>query len=205
MSVIESIFKLFEPFVNIIIAHPILASLLGGLFAGEEFTLFLAFLSSRGYYPIWIVYVFSFIGVFIMDFLFYQFGRSRFVHKFFRFKFFEKAYSFINLFVQKITYKHKFLILLYTKFIFGTRLISLIYLGIEKTSYRTFLITDFFVTLLWTGVIVTFGYFIGKGYSILYNIFKSVQISMVFIFIMLLLFFMFRRWIRKKLIQDQNP
>lgn len=204
MSVIESIFKLFEPFVSIIIAHPLLASLLGGLFAGEEFTLFLAFLSSRGYYPLWIVYVFSFTGVFIMDFLFYQFGRLRFVHKLFRFRFFTKAYSFINLFVQKITYKHKFLILLYTKFIFGTRLISLIYLGIEKTSYRTFLITDFFVTLLWTIVIVTFGYFIGKGYSILYDIFKSVQISLAFILIMLLLFFIFRKWIRKILLQNQT-
>ena len=73
---IETISWLFKTFIEIITANPIHASFLGGLFAGEEFTMFLAFLSARGAFDIWIVFVFSFIGVLIMDFLFYFLGRE---------------------------------------------------------------------------------------------------------------------------------
>jgi membrane protein DedA with SNARE-associated domain len=58
-------------------------------------------------------------------------------------------------------------VLLFIKFVYGTRLATIVYLALRKLKLRVFLAFNGVGTALWIAVIVGVGWFVGKGVSIL--------------------------------------
>jgi len=192
---------IFEIISGYLSQYPILASLLIGIFTGEEVILILAFLSSQGVLPLWIVFVFVPIGTFITDIFFFFIGKTKLINKIKDWKHFSKGYSKTDKFVGKLTKEKHILALFYTKFIYGTRIVTLIFLGLRGTKYSQFFKYNIIITILWAMIVIPLGYLAGKGYIIILNIFRSVELGLLFLLIFIILFFLIKKWISTKLVK----
>lgn len=181
-----------------------LVALLGGIFAGEEVIITLAFLAANGYISIWTVFIFSFIGIFLCDLFFFIIGRMKFVENLKQFESISHFHSKLDNFIELITRKSTFRALLYTKFIFGTRIFTLILIGLRKTKFGEFILSDLIVVLIWMSVVVSLGWFAGNSFNLIIKIFNSIQIAILFLVAIIIIILLIKRWIEKELIKKQN-
>jgi len=188
----------------LLVDYGYLVSFLGGLFAGEEVVMTLAFLAANGFISIWVVLIFCFIGMFLCDIFFYGLGKLKYIQDLRRFERVHKISRKIDSFVRKLSKDSPFRALLYTKFIFGTRLITLIYLGFRKTPFKLFFISDFLVGLLWIAIVVSLGWFAGSSFKFILETFKNVQFALLFIVAFILAAWGIKVWIGKIIIKKQK-
>jgi len=197
MTVLEFIFTLFSSYGE-------LASFLGGFFGGEEFIIALSFLAAKGILPIWKIFLFSFLGIFLHDVFFYAIGRSRIfqnIQKFEKFIHLSKKYEHI---IVKIDKKGVLNLLFTTKFIFGTRLLTLVYLGFKKKKIKEFLIGAFIIEFFWVSLFIFLGWFLGNSFYLFWDIFKNVPLAITTILLLIFFFIKFRKWMSNKILKKEG-
>ena len=182
MGFVESLLAIFSN-------YPSLISFLGGLLGGEETLLALSFLAANNMIPLEILFIFGFLGVYVCDLIVFSIGRFKLVHNFEKLEKHSPVYQRIDKFISKLTNESPFLALMYTKFIYGARLLTLIYLGLKKISLKQFLVSNFIVDLIWMSVIIMLGWLAGSGFKFVLDVFKNVQaaIGLVIVFVIILL------------------
>ena len=195
---------IFNWVISIAAENPIIVSFLVGLLTGEETVMALSFASAVGVLPFWIVLVFATLGMFVCDTFFFAVGKSRFAHRVLEFKKIKEGYKKIDESVEKITLKHPILLLLYTKFIYGTRIASLLFLGIKQTSWIKFLSVNLAIAMLWGLIVIPAGWLAGKGFRIILDIFRNVQLGITFVVLTIILIIIIRKWLNKKLTRKQK-
>ncbi len=193
---------LIERLIPLLSQYGILISFIGGLFAGEEVIATLSFLSAQGYINIWVVFIFCFIGILICDLLFFSVGKFRIFSKFSRFKRLVHFSNRVDNLVIKITKKSTIRALLYTKFIFGTRILTLVYLGFRGTQYKDFLKSDFIVGILWMVIVVSIGWFAGASFRKIIEIFANLQLAFGVLILFVAIIFIIFKIIENKLAKE---
>ena len=197
--------SVFIEFVRPLLSqYGVLISFLGGFFAGEEVIMTLAFLAANGLISIWTVFVFCFIGIILCDLFFFFIGRIRIIRNLKKYKKITHVSKKMDKFVTKLSRGSPFLALFYTKFIFGTRIATLIYLGYKRISLKRFLLSDIGVGLLWMSIVVSLGWFAGSSFNLILDLFKNVQIALLFLIIFAVIIIAVQKWIAKKLMQKQK-
>ena len=101
--------------------------------------------------------------------------------------------------------KKALMILLSTKFIYGTRILTIIYMGIKGMSFKDFLFNDFLIGLIWMSIIVLLGWFAGNSFKVILGLFKNVQLAILSIVIFITMIIVYKIWSRKKFIKMQKP
>lgn len=133
----------------------------GTFVLGESIVLSAAALAAQGAFPVWMVALWAFVGTVASDNVWFRvLGR---------------AFSAVNrkeeraerlarhvARLDRVTGDHPHRALLFVKFIYGTRILSISYLAVRKVSTRTFAIFDAVGTLIWLAVIVPVGYAGGR-------------------------------------------
>jgi membrane protein DedA with SNARE-associated domain len=190
-----------ENFILIFGDYGVLITFLGGLIGGEEAIITLAFLSAAGLFPLWWIVVFSTIGVYLSDIIILFIGRSNLINNFQRLEKYSKVYQKIDYLIVKISKKNLFLTLLYTKFLYGTRVLTLIYLGIKKVKLTKFLIYDFIVVCIWIIPIILVGWLGGSSFRVVINVFKKIELTIILVIIFIILIILIRTWIKTKLLK----
>ncbi len=101
--------------------------------------------------------------------------------------------------VKRIFHQHHTTILLVSKITmgFGFALVTLITAGIVKIPFRRYLAFNFFGQFVWTGILMSVGFFLGKFYLTINDVLGKVSIFALFIIIALCLFG-FGKYIKKK-------
>ncbi len=185
--------------------YSILLSFLGGLIGGEEIIMTLSFFSAaEELLPLWHIMVFASIGVFISDIIVFSIGRMETMKNFKKLESFSKVYKKIDRVITRLSKKRVFLTLLYTKFMYGARVLTLLYLGMGKTNYKRFLIADFLVVAIWIIPVTMVGWLGGSGYRWVMTLFKSIEIAAFLIVLFIIILIFLRKWIRKALIGLQG-
>lgn len=179
--------------------YPIWTSLLVGIFTGEEVILILAFLSAQGVLPLWVVFVFVPMGTFICDAFFFFLGKTKLINRIKEWKHFSRHYEKVDAHVGKLTGDKHLLALFYTKFIYGTRIVTIVFLGLRGTKYSQFFKYNLIITIIWAMIVIPLGYLAGEGYIFILNIFRSVELGLLFILILVILFFLIKKWISKQI------
>ena len=90
--------------------------------------------------------------------------------------------------------------LLFIKFLYGTRILTILYLSMQRLRLGTFLLFDLIGTMLWLAVIVSLGYLVGRSVGI-EGVVTSVQKAEVALLLLLALFFVVRfgsKWITRR-------
>ncbi len=196
---LEQVIGFLIPFIS---QNSYAVAFFGGLLAGEEVVMALAFMVANDILPLWVVFVFSFVGVLVCDSFFFLVGKLRIVRSLNRFEKIAHIYGKLDSFIIKFSRDSIFRTLLYTKFIFGTRLLTLVILGFRNIKFSEFLKADLFVVLVWSIVVVGLGWFAGSSFKIIVNVFKSVQIALFFIILLAFLVYIGKKWAEKRLIKE---
>ena len=184
--------------------YSIIISFLAGLVTGEEVILILSFLSANELLPLWQIFIFAGLGVFLSDIIVYFIGSTKFVRYFFKQWKIAKAYRRFERAVEKISHNRIFLLLLVTKFIYGTRVLTLLYLGVKKVPHKKFIIYDFIVVFTYLIPVVILGWLAGSGFKFIMTVFKSIQIGLLLLVIAVIVFIIIREWTSVELIEAQK-
>lgn len=158
----------------------------------------LAFLVGRGLWSVQELFFFSFIGTIMVDLFWFLLARLGKEWKFLN-QFFQKD-SKIKKFAQKFS-KHEATLLLMTKFIYGTRVISVFYLSLDGLRTLRFLILNILVTIPWLTLIIAMGWLAGRGSVFFGNILRHPALFTIGIVALVLIF----QWIRKQIEKKMLP
>jgi len=150
----------------------------GALIGGEETVLLLSVLAARDFYPIWIVFVFCFLGILVADSVWFFIGRLEVVTKFKEHKHLKGHSDKIRDFIDIKFKGNHFLLLLSTKFLYGLRIMTLMFLG-RRIKFKEFFVYNTIIAAIWTIVIVGFGWFAGRGVGWLWDTYRSLQLLII--------------------------
>ncbi len=194
---IESLIPFFS-------SYGILITFFCGIFGGEEVILTLVFLSAMGLLPLWWILVFTTIGEYISDTIIFSIGRFSLPRKIRRIEKLTGLYNKAHRIIAKVSRKNTALTLLYSKLIYGTRIMTLIYLGSKKTRWRDFLISEIFVMIIWMSITVTIGWFGGRSIKQISTIFKDIGLTIASLIVFIVLIALMKKWIQSRLLKRQK-
>ena len=139
---------------------------LGTVIGGEIVILAAAFLASLGLFNITWVIVLSFFGIVLSDSIWYSLGYS--LHSFAKKykKFFPLSDDKMDT-IRKQFNDHYGKFLVVSKFIYGIRILALMFSGYQKVSYKKFLRFNLIGTTIWLIILVLIGYTMGFSWGYL--------------------------------------
>ena len=184
--------------VNLLATYQLPAVFFGAFFFGETVILTAAFLAGQGTWSIESVFWLSFAGTVISDSLWFLLGQTFF--KFTkRWEKYQDQYQTFLIKLEKITGQRPFLSLLFIKFLYGTRILTIIYLSIRKVRYFTFLLFNTIGTVLWLSVMILVGWLVGRGVLDAGQIFSRVEYAFTALVLLIVLYRIVAIWLGKKI------
>lgn len=160
--------------LGFISSNPIFLSFIGSVIFGDAFILSMAFLSGSGYIPFTIVYFFSILGFIVADTFWYLIAKTKKVNYLLKIISKNKHSKTAEKYIQRSTYGKPFLALTYSKFIYGTRIITIFYIR-KKIKFLKFLLYNSFLNFLLVSALVISGFLAGKGVTKFVDIFNGVR------------------------------
>jgi len=193
-----------ETFIISLSSYPAFAPFLAGFIAGETVIFSLAFLSAAGLFPIPYLFFFSFLGVFISDIIWFLIGRWKIIHNIHNIEKFSNIYQKIDSFIIELSNESLFRTILYSRFLYGARTLTLIYLGLKKADFKKVVASLFAIHLVAVSLVVVVGWYAGKGFIKLLDIFENVKAIITFGILLLIIIILLRRGINKFVIKKRN-
>jgi len=163
-------------------------------FSGDESMFLFSFFSATGSPNIILLFLIAILSNLSSDILLYSVFSS-FGNKIIKRSKRLKKYKKLTESLFKKT-KNQALALFLSKFIYGTRVLTVISLGVRKMKFSNFILFDLLALIPITTTILLLGWFAGKGADY-FHIYKPI----LFIF-PLILILIFRKWLNKTLQQS---
>lgn len=181
---------------TLLLSYQLPAIFLGAFFFGETVILTAAFLSGHGIWSLSNVFLLSFAGTIVSDGMWFLFGQF-----FFRLarKRIDNQEKYLQLITKldTITGQKPFLSLLFIKFLYGTRILTILYLSIRKIGFWTFIVFDALGTVLWLIVMISIGWLAGKGISNFIPFVQKTEYALLAIALLVVIFKLTTLWIQK--------
>ena len=169
---------------------------LAGLFTGEGGIILLMVLVVEGSVPFWPMILLFLLGAFVIDNIVY-FIATRMLSKLNKWKIISKGSEKLGSFIDKYVKGEEFYAILIAKFIQGTNFVLLVYLSIERLSYKKYIKYDIISLAIWAVVMTIIGWTVGQGFVIVLTIFKSIQLAIIFLILIFVILHFSQKWIRK--------
>ncbi len=152
-----------------------------------------------GYFSFWPLYLALMVGDLIGDVIWYYIGRY-FGHGFIRR--FGKYFDITEESVVKVTnifhkYKHRILLISKMTNGFGFALVTLMVAGMVKIPFWRYITINIIGQFVWTGLLLSVGYFFGNLYVTVDSILGKISVVAVFILIFAA-FLQYKKYLKKK-------
>ena len=177
------------------------AMFLGAFLFGETVILAAAFLAAQGLWSAWTVFWLTFLGTLAADSLWFLYGQ-KLLSIFHRWETYRCASTKFLGVLEKITGARPHLALLFIKAVYGTRILTIIYLSIRRVNFLRFLIFDAIGTAWWLGVIVLFGFLAGKSIEDLVPALDQLEYIVLAIVFVVVLWRLILSWLSQKTIKE---
>lgn len=174
------------------------AVVVGSFFFGEAVIVTAAYLAAKFNWPLFPLFAAAFAGTLVSDILWFMAGHMLFV-RLQLWQRYEQRYHKIISAIERITGKRLFLCLLYIKFLYGTRILTLLYLSWRKLPFSQFLIYNSLGTALWLVVILSIGWVTGKGIINLIPAAATLQYVLLGVVVLFVISKLFAYWIHRRL------
>ena len=183
--------------MHMLLAYELPAIFFGAFFFGEMIILSAAFLAGQDVWSIGNVFWLAFAGTVLSDMLWFVFGRSLTSATYWQKA--QKTYGGFLRRLDRLTGQRPFLSLLFIKFVYGTRVLTIIYLSVRKIRLWQFLLFDAVGTVLWLGVMLSVGWLAGRGVVNVLGAVHQVEYGLLGLILLILLFKYATVWIEKYL------
>lgn len=184
--------------VAALIQYQLPAIFLGSVVFGETIILAAAYLAGHGWWSIYTVFWLTFLGTLSSDCVWFYFGR-KLAKKSEEWELKREKYKKVLLFLERLTHRRAFLSLLFIKFLYGTRIITIMYLSVHKLRFRTFLLFNAIGTFLWLLVMVALGWYASKKIGTDIPDIKKFQYGATLLFAFLILTRLGGVYLRKRI------
>jgi membrane protein DedA with SNARE-associated domain len=158
---------------------------------GDAALIFFTAFSVNYNISLWIVFFSAYIGTMIGDSIWFMLS-LRYGHHLEKRKKLKKAYIKIEKIIEQVFGKRHLLALTVVKYLYGTRVITILYLAKEKIRYKQFLYYDLVSTFFWIIGVGFLGWLIGEGFVLL-KTFENMQIAFTALIVFFALFYTFQR------------
>lgn len=191
-----------EDFRHFLQAHAGICSFVGAAVWGNSVTVFLATAAGQGLASWWWITVFSAFGNFTRDIVIFLLGRTSFAARITQSK--RIAHTYQKLHGLRRRYPGKdWLVFILVKYIYGARILAILYFGSIRYAWRRFLTFDLIGVILLTLLLTFCGWGMGKGIGLYVNIFKTLQSTATAAVICILVMVGIRRLARHGLETDR--
>lgn len=174
---------------------------MGAFIFGETIIITAAFLATQGWWSLWTVFYISLLATVISDCVWFFAGYYVFEKKQW-FKKYEHKYQKVVHFLDKKVGNRPYRGLLIVKFLYGTRILTIIYLARRRVNFWKFLFFDTIGSMLLMVVVVGIGYLAAKGYESVVHIFHNVTYVITGVIAVIILFKLVTIWLSKKVIEE---
>lgn len=171
---------------------------LGSFFFGETVILSGSYLAGQGIWSLWTVYLWALLGTLAADAAWFYFGPRalRLMHRWEKVK--QKHEAIVSA-LQKHTGNKPFLSMLFIKFLYGTRILTIIYLSSVKVRFWTFMFFDLIGTAVWLVVMVGAGWLAGKGLADVLPAVRSFEYLLTGLVALMIIFKLVTSWLEKRI------
>lgn len=166
--------------------HPIPLFLLGSFVLGEEVILAFAFLAGQGVFDVFTLYLCCALATIASDAAWFLLGhyskrKNNFVHRLY-----EKHSNYLSLMHR--WHNRPFLLLLITKFVYGIRIFTILYVAFRGMEFKKFMLYIVPCILILQLVVIGGGWLAGRGSLLFLNIYKdgSLVLGVLLLFIVLM-------------------
>ncbi|PIN95121.1 hypothetical protein COU53_00945 [Candidatus Pacearchaeota archaeon CG10_big_fil_rev_8_21_14_0_10_30_48] len=182
-------------FLSIIIyelkAHFYVLALIGSIISNNLFVIFLSSLSGQGLFSLWKVWIIALMGVLISDIIWFTLGKSASINKIARHRHFLYNYYSIKSILNKSGEKNNFFVFLGSKFVYGAKIITLMYAGRRNMRIKDFIRYNVTSSTIWVSFLVFLGFLAGKGFTKLLDGLNNLKYALViFILIIIIIYFL---------------
>lgn len=185
---------------SLLLLYQLPAIFLGSFFFGETVIITASFLSGQGVWSLSNVFWFSLAGTVISDAIWFLFGQK--IFKLIKgWNKYENKYKLLLVKLKNITGRKPFLSLLFSKFLYGTRILTIFYLSTKKISFWIFIVFDTIGTIFWLTIILLIGWLTGKGIANFINIAHDTKYTLIIIILIIILFKLITSWLEKIIIK----
>ncbi|MDO8659477.1 MAG: VTT domain-containing protein [Candidatus Parcubacteria bacterium] len=171
---------------------------LGAAFGGELILLALGFLAAHNIVSIFPLIIFSFTGTLFSDTLWFFLGRTTFVKKIVTHRYANTTISVINKAVERVSKGNDLIALIIAKFLIGTRILLIMYVGTKIVKFKNFIRYDMVAIFLWLMVIIPIGFISGLGFTYFASILENVYAAVGFILLIIFLAIMLEIWLKNR-------
>ncbi|HLD60751.1 MAG TPA: VTT domain-containing protein [Patescibacteria group bacterium] len=193
---------MFPPvIVNFLTTYFIPTIYFGSFFLGEAAILPAAFLSAQGIYSPIAVFGIALIGTVSSDSIWFFLGEPLF-KRFGSWKRYEEKMVHIQNKLHGFTGKRPYLMLLFIKFFYGARVLTIMYVASRRVKYRTFLLFNTLGTLPWLAVLISIGWLAGRNIVNAVNLFGNIRLALSAIILALIVVKLASVWIRRKVLGE---
>ncbi len=196
-----TIIELLSPFFA---QYGIPVLIVSGFIGGEEVIISSVFLSVMGLFPLWWVIVFVTMGEFVSDITIFALGKTKSLNRFKKSKRLTGAYEKADKFITRISKESTFLTILYSKFIYGVRIFTLLYLSSKRTAWKRFLVADILVMSVWFPIVIAISWFAGISAKQLSLLFKHIEITILLLVILIIAIIVVRKQVQTRWLKRQK-
>ena len=186
---------MLESLITTFSEHILIASFIGAFLGGTSVTLFLAVLAGQGQLPLPELAIGAGLGNLCSDIVWFFIGKSNRMLKWTSKGRLQRGYKR----VERLATVHKrqdIAIFILVKFLYGLRVITIIFFGRMKYSLKRFLALDATAVIIITLSVVGAGWAAGKGASIFLDVFGGIRLALTATVIGWLLFLGIRKLVR---------
>ncbi len=185
---------------HVLTAYHVPAFFVGSFVLGETVILTASFLAAQGWWSLQLVFWVSLLGTLASDSMWFFLGR--FLIKTKRWEKYRERYNHVAEYINRKTGNRPYLSLFFVKFVYGIRVLSIIYLSAHRTSFWFFLFIDTLASMILLTVVCGIGWLVGKGYGQAIDIFHDITYAISGVVLLLVLYKLIMLWIGKKAMDE---
>lgn len=170
----------------------------GAFLFGETVILTAAYLAAQLNWSVPILCIVAFGGTLLADVTWFLFGKYLLRKSNYEERYKEK-YEKLAHTLRHVSKTRPFLALLYIKFLYGTRVLTILYVAWKKVTLQQFLIYDSLGTIIWLCVLIPIGWLAGKGVANLTPVLNTVEYVLLSIVILVVLVKGISLWFTKRI------
>ena len=185
-------------------AYEFPALFFGGFFFGETVIIPAAFLAGEGILSLSSVFWVTFLGTIVADTIWFFVGPTlfRFAHRFAYVQ--TRSEGMMNR-LETLYANKPFRALLVSKFVYGTRILTVLYLSLEKISAIRFLLINLASTFVWLLGIVAIGWLAGKSIVNLIPVLSDLKYALLLVVLLIVALKVVPAWLRRRRLKKELP
>ena len=178
------------------------ALFIGALLFGEVIIIPAAFLAAQGYMSPMSVFSVSLAGALIADSFWYAMG-GRLLDYCGKHEWCKKKHDQALRLIEKLTGTNPFFYLVLSKFLYGTRIVSIIYVSMRSKDFFKFSIYNALGSAIWLTILVSVSYSAGKSFSDIGLTLDRIELAALSVIGIIVAFKLLELWASKMLARKQ--